>query len=379
MIKTPRSIPWRWLLSQIAITIALLLVVELALRATLFHCEMPEPNLCQFGTVDYHANSIAGGGDLTPSQDGVWAVWPHRPYHVQTNSDGLRNAEEVSPNADLRILAVGDSLTFGPYVPNEETWPGWLENTLRTDLYPARAVQVLNAGVAGYTIQDEYYYLAERGALLKPDLVILAFFPNDISDFSPVQRDYLNRQQQQIVPLTNAQSLKTTLARVADNIAILKFANRSRRNAILAEAQHRRQAVATDTEACDPFREADTPELRQCWDQYEEWLRSTILLLNDNNIPLLIVAIPDYHQFPEDGYPTIAQEFVGKIAAAEKIPFLDLLPGLREHGAVDALYLVQFDPVTGAYNGNGHMSSYGYRAVALLITDQLAELGYLNK
>src|SRR5690242_16484944 len=59
-----------------------------------------------------------GAGDLMPNQNGHWWVWFHRPYHVQTNSLGLRNAEEPGAEA-TRVLAVGDSQTFGPYVANE--------------------------------------------------------------------------------------------------------------------------------------------------------------------------------------------------------------------------------------------------------------------
>src|SRR5262245_28487417 len=71
-----------------------------------------------------------GYGDLTPNQNGHWLIWFHRPYHVQTNSVGLRNSEEPSSSA-FRVLAVGDSQTFGPYLANEDTWPGWTENYLR--------------------------------------------------------------------------------------------------------------------------------------------------------------------------------------------------------------------------------------------------------
>ena len=41
-----------------------------------------------------YAHAPAGAGDLVPRQDGHWVVWFHRPYHVQTNSVGLRSTEE---------------------------------------------------------------------------------------------------------------------------------------------------------------------------------------------------------------------------------------------------------------------------------------------
>src|SRR5262245_22318541 len=74
--------------------------------------------------------SPTGFGDLVPGQDGHWSTWFHRPYRVQTNSVGLRNTEEPSEGA-FRILAVGDSQTFGVFLSNEDTWPAWTEYYLR--------------------------------------------------------------------------------------------------------------------------------------------------------------------------------------------------------------------------------------------------------
>src|SRR5262249_52483775 len=112
-------------------------------------------------------------GDLAPNQDGLWVVWYHRPYHVQTNSIGLRNAEEPLDKA-YRVLAIGDSQTFGPYLANDDTWPAWSENYLRRQQGRADGVQVFNAGIAGYTLPDELAYLRDKGVHFKPRLVVLA-------------------------------------------------------------------------------------------------------------------------------------------------------------------------------------------------------------
>ena len=131
------------------------------------------------GWLQYQYSS-RGFGDLLPGQDGHWIIWYHRPYHVQTNSVGLRNTEEARADA-LRILAIGDSQTFGPYLANEDTWPAWLENYLRLTSKHLD-VQVFNAGVSGYSISDELAYLRDKGVNFGPSLVILAAFENDVLD-----------------------------------------------------------------------------------------------------------------------------------------------------------------------------------------------------
>src|SRR5215204_5442878 len=94
------------------------------------------------GSLRYRHYS-SGLGDLVPNQDGLWVTWIHRPYHVQTNSVGLRNTEEPSDDA-FRVLAIGDSQTFGPYLANDDTWPAWAENYLRRQQGRADGVQVFN-------------------------------------------------------------------------------------------------------------------------------------------------------------------------------------------------------------------------------------------
>src|SRR5262245_51162087 len=110
-----------------AIVLASLLGAELLVRILEWR---PRSGDCAPGDnlgLSRYNYSARGYGDLVPRQDGHWSTWFHRPYHVQTNSVGLRNTEEPSDKA-FRILAVGDSQTFGPFVGNEDTWPAWAEN-----------------------------------------------------------------------------------------------------------------------------------------------------------------------------------------------------------------------------------------------------------
>ena len=103
--------------------------------------------------------------------------------------------------------------------------------------------------------------------------------------------------------------------------------------------------------------------------------------MKQHDIPLLLVSIPDYRQFPEIGFQDYAQVFVGELAANNGIPYIDMLPHLKIALDVDAAYLMEYVPqkfpvqefVTDNYTGNGHMSSYGYRVVANVITQHLID------
>ena len=373
----------------VAICVSVFVILELSLRLSVFHCNLPEPNLCRFGVVKYHFNRTEGGGDLAPSQNGIWAIWPHRPYHVQTNSDGLRNVEELDATHDMRILAIGDSFTFGPYVPNEDTWPSQLERLLDASLHPQATVQVLNAGVAGYTIVDEYYYLKERGLALEPDLVVLAFFPNDITDMRGLQRDYLARPAQQVYGTKFMRWARVTLINLEQRFAILRFAHSLKAEMVSRVAQARRHSEAEQTRGesvnsfldCDAFYGSQDVPAQSCWNAYREWFVKTSYMLDESNVPMLVVAIPDYRQLPETGYGNQPQRFISQLSEDADVRFLDLMPALRSHAQVDTAYLMQYHPVAegdgdeplaiAGYQGNGHMSAYGYRVVAEAIVEYL--------
>ena len=101
---------------------------------------------------------------------------------VVTNRAGLRGPEAGSkPAGGLRILAIGDSFTFGVGARQEETWPAQLERRMRN-------VQVLNAGAPGFGVPDEVAWFEAHGVDLHPDAVVVAvFLANDLQDASPDQ------------------------------------------------------------------------------------------------------------------------------------------------------------------------------------------------
>lgn len=109
---------------------------------------------------------------LTPNCSGDLAGTPMR-----TNSLGLRGPEPRG-DAARRVLAIGDSSTMGWRVAEAEAYPAVLEALLnaRPD---APRVEVLNAGVAGYTSHQGLIFLRDRGMALEPDLLLIAFGWND--------------------------------------------------------------------------------------------------------------------------------------------------------------------------------------------------------
>lgn len=99
------------------------------------------------------------------------------------NALGFRDTEfafDKQPD-ELRVLALGDSFTFGIGVQLEDAWPQVLERGLTDELQ--RPVQVINAGfVAGYMPTTYVTWLAEHGQQYQPDLVLVGLCLNDMGN-----------------------------------------------------------------------------------------------------------------------------------------------------------------------------------------------------
>lgn len=131
------------------------------------------------GTPGFYLSDPVLGQRLSPGYDGWFAGVP-----VKINSLGFRDTRDYaldkSPKT-FRILVLGDSVTFGHGALSDTTYPYLLEQELkkwRADI----DWQVWNLGVPGYNTTQELLVLKDVGPRYKPDLVIVGFFENDLSD-----------------------------------------------------------------------------------------------------------------------------------------------------------------------------------------------------
>lgn len=85
-----------------------------------------------------------------------------RVVEVRINSRGLRDREvayEKAPGV-FRVLVLGDSFTEGPHVDLADTYPKRLERLLEG---AGQRAEVINAGVGGYSTDQELLFLMREG------------------------------------------------------------------------------------------------------------------------------------------------------------------------------------------------------------------------
>ena len=154
---------------------------------------------------DYVATTLTGldlAPELNPSplvQD-PFVLWRNKPlarktqpvnpaifgrqdtWTIENDSEGYRGPERAyrddQDDAVYRILCVGDSVTFGFNVDQADAYPRQLEALLR-QRHPGRHIEVVNAGVPGWSWVQGLRFLEAYGLRLRPDLVIAAHGTND--------------------------------------------------------------------------------------------------------------------------------------------------------------------------------------------------------
>jgi lysophospholipase L1-like esterase len=104
--------------------------------------------------------------------DGTW-------YGIE--SHGLRGAEwkpALTPE-EFRVLAIGDSCTFGKGVDEPDCWPRQFEKLLGAALPPGYRALVANAGVNGYSAKQYLKVIRERSRDVRPNLIVIGYNLND--------------------------------------------------------------------------------------------------------------------------------------------------------------------------------------------------------
>jgi lysophospholipase L1-like esterase len=176
----------------------LLLLIEVGTRLTLPHVSLLEALVQsekqRSDFTDRTRTSIFEGDPLLfwrlkPNLDHV--VWDFT--MVSTNAQGLRHEGDIGPKPPgaIRILCLGDSITFGyrvpvvwperpkDYAPDWLPYPMLLEQRLRA-ANPGRPVEVIALAVPGYTSYQGLVWLRRDIDYLQPDIVTACFGWNDV-------------------------------------------------------------------------------------------------------------------------------------------------------------------------------------------------------
>lgn len=203
------------------------------------------------------------------------------------NSRGFRGPEIPIPKGNAyRIVALGESTTFGITLNLEDhPWPERLEQMIIERIKPRCPVQVINAGVPGYRLDNNLQRFSKEILPLEPDMVISY---HGINGFA------LLKEAVPFAPMPNAPMFKERPLRLLADCEYNLKLNRYRQNLPLAPGRVARPVT-------DPLKTA-----------HAELYRNLIQSMATNHIRLVLAnysmaandnSAPDIIKFLQLGYP----------------------------------------------------------------------------
>ena len=248
----------------------------------------------------------------------------------ETNSFGYRDREiPIKKGKDtIRILVVGDSVTFGHGVLSEETYPERLERLLNEKLNRYH-FDVINTAVPGNSPFQEYYDL-KRGLVFKPDVVIIQFALNDLVEPYKVFKRYsgkgIDYDNEFDIPYWHYFLSERSAFYLFLYDLILKVKLRAiTKEGLKDRAIHQEIELSWDAAADEPA----NSKVQKAWNECLKWTQREVDICRRRNIACILLISPIDFQFRDDSR-TYAQKVLKKFASENDIECIDLLSHMRE-------------------------------------------------
>ena len=293
---------------------------------------------------------------LSPNQKG----WVDDGF-VTTNSRGFRGGEVDIPKPPerLRIVALGDSVTFGWGVNDADTFCQQLEQQFRARR-PDVDVDVVNLAVPGYATRQEVALLQRNLAALQPDVVLLGFYENDLPD--TMDDKNVSGTRITVARPTDGQELRMS---PGPSSWIERQARRSRAVYIASHALkglvHRGEGKPGSSMERDLLEGRRSDELETAWQRVSAQLEALKSSAADRGFAAGIVVLPPREQvfglYPDSEY----QKRIGRVAGQLGMFVIDPLPFLKARPSSKGTLFIPYD--------RNHPSAAGHRVIAQAIME----------
>lgn len=304
MTKKPQALYQNLLLFTVSVMTSVI-ILEIALRVIL-----PSPILWKYPQEHYIYDPEIGHW-MEPDQQ---AFTHDKTVHI--NSAGIRDKEytEQAQNDVYRILALGDSQTFGYGLELVDTWPKQLEKLLN-DNSKDISYEVINSGLPGSDTWQHEIIHQRMIPRYHPDAVILAFYVNDVvTRFKPKKR-----------VSSDESSLKTKAIYLLKRSALLltlRTTIQSIQQSLSPSHGHLQQlAVLND---------ASNTSLDKRCQQVDSSLSNMKLVCDQEQMKFMVASLPRRDQvngqLPWEGYHKRLQA----IASRHHIPLISMLEPLQK-------------------------------------------------
>ena len=315
---------------------------------------------------------------LYPANSRIKMLWGPVPYILETNSLGFRGPELSEPAAEskIRIAALGDSVTDGAFVDNNDNYPSALQEILRNMGIDA---DVIDAAHMGGSIDKEFAIFRRNVMPLHPQIVILTFVTNDIAEIRGKPKEELisGSIEKPETNIANFFLVKTAVGEfIFDAYLKLRYSNYRKTREETRDFSNRYNIQGGDKYSENSllfnkrFQDTDgliltepfSKEVRDHIDNYIYALRGLRDVCAANNIKLHFVYFPAYSQIYDDSASFRIRDILAEASGRLGISFLDLTPVFQDKGKNAVLHMAPLDY---------HLNPEGNRVMAEAIADYL--------
>jgi hypothetical protein len=201
---------------------------------------------------------------------------------MHINSEGIRDREHGEKN-QYRIIGIGDSFTMGHAVEIDDTYLSLIEKRL--------PVEVIKAGVSGYSLRQSKTYLEKYGLEYDPDMIILGLHQeSDIAqletsnDYFGVYKGWLYVKDDPILEMNNHKKIRLLRGFLSQS-ALYYLAVEIHLKGLIYSKK------GLDTKVVDQLNEPNqlsAAQEKMLFSEFEDFA----ILAQKNNIRFVIVIIP---------------------------------------------------------------------------------------
>jgi hypothetical protein len=299
---------------------------------------------------------------------------------ISINSKGCRDYErEYERQGKFRILALGDSFTFGHGVEFEESFLTILETSLNLK---KDSFEILKCALPGGGPKDYLRFLKQEGYKYNPDLVMVNFFiGNDVITDSYVLANSTKKGNNKAPSAKGSlvRKIKDFLAKNSQFYGLLvnRIKNQPRLLKFFVKYGFGLSLGLSDTGVLDIMKKHYSEREEKYWGWAFQLLEE-IQKLSKN---LLVVALPSREQYEltlrestadrlgydlKDFDTHVPNKKLGSFLKKQKIYKIDLLNAFEEHYKISGTPLnFQLDP---------HWNRDGHKFVASVLFDEISPI-----
>jgi lysophospholipase L1-like esterase len=293
---------------------------------------------------------------------------------ITVNAQGFRGSDVAvpKPSGRFRIVVIGDSVTMGWGVADDETFSVRLEQQLHQQ-FPNRDIDVVNLGIGGYDTRQEVTLLERNLAALEPDLVLVGFYSNDVPDGLEDARGTSGGG-------TRVLAANPSRGQVMHmNTTSTSWWNRQLRRSRLAytvgrtvnRVLHRGEwGMSRFAMELDVLQGKDSPDIAEAWQVVGRQFDRLHELSQAHGFAVSIIMLPCKEQVTGEFSQARYQSRIRELAEPLGFGVIDPLPALAGFADKRALFI--------PYDRN-HPSAVGHQLIADAVLNDLVQSRALNR